>query len=367
MKRNWSSSNCINKFSKLSKKYLDVIRILKSTVFSKEFSSSVNYNQIRELENIRDRFEGSNEEPVRPDILQLIKIAVNEIENFMLRNSDSCELSDIIDFIKKQFHSVFMGSKAEADNMGENYARKDSSAYKFNKIKDFDNIKGRLDFQNAMDDFTKTYESLKEKSFKSLNNLEERYDQISRDLTELNQRISSYDIPDVPSIKVKSVYTNVAKLKDKDIMNILNDVIGHVKYTDESVRAAASNCFMDITCIKDALIGYNELVENKLRTANMLSRSNLKQKANRDGANLYELYLEDQNKSERSHSAKEDSNVEAELKRDLKKFSAQASKWRKEHKQLYDAVQENFKLYKKLTKSGNLGKDSIQLYKDMYK
>lgn len=243
---------------------------------------------------------------------------------------------------------------------------------KYKETGEFEDVKGRLDFQNAMDDLTKNYEWLKEKSYKSLIGLEEKYDQMRSDLEELNKRISSYSINDNPAIKQQRMSgQRIAPLKDtekKIIINVLDDVFGLVGYTSDSINVALENSFEDIEILKEAITEYNELLEDKIKKLpTIISSSNLKSEERRQKSdNLYDLYLAGGERSDKSDGSQPENLVETELKKDIKRLSSQVNHWKKGHKQLFDAVNENQKLLSKMMKSKETGRDGLAALQQLY-
>lgn len=253
------------------------------------------------------------------DVLKSIKLAVMEIEEVLNQSLDSMSIPELVDFIKKHFYQVFLNNRSEFDETAE--LQRDDNPHILN-VKDskgFDEIRGKLDFQHVMDDISKNYEWLKEKSLKTIGSLEENYDQIARELNELNQRISTYSIHDNVYFKnQRSTSSKISQMKDpekKIMLNTLDDIFGLVKYTDESVGAAIQISFEDIETLKETIMQYHELIEDKIRSLpRIISNANLKagDKSEREGM-FDELYVPEAEKSDRTQSHKQDADSDGKL------------------------------------------------------
>lgn len=120
----------------------------------------------------------------------------------------------------------------------------------------------------------------------------------------------------------------------------------------------------DIDTLKESITEYHELLENKIKKLpNIISSSNLRKQKKDD--ELYELYLADPEKSERSEESRHEGKKEA--RKEIKKLSSEVSQWKKAHKNLFDMVTENQKLYSKIVKSKNAGPDSVNMLKELFK
>ena len=368
--------SCINKIAKLSSQYLDLIKQVKKSDYIRGFNTSVSYAQLKELENIRDRLDGnSNPENLsQNELIKSIHIAVQEIEDILMNQLDQYSIPEIVDFIKKQFYQVFTNSKSEIEENLITQNDEVTQRMKFNENETLEGVKEKLDFQNAINDLTKNYEWIKEKSTKSLSALEDKYDQISRELSELNQRISTFSIHDNIGFKNQRPTSNklMSQLKDtekKIILNVLNDIFGLVKYTDESVRTKIDFSYEDIETLKESITEYQELLEDKIKTLpTIISSGNLKQAIkNKKEDDLYQLYLVEQDRSDKNISDVEDKGRDENANEEIRKLSEKVSKWRKYHKILYDEVNNNSKLMRRLFNKKSGGKDSVSLLKQLYK
>lgn len=302
-------------------------------------------------------------------MIKAVKIAVQEIEDVLMNQLDQYSVPEIVDFIKKQFYQVFSNSKSEAEENLMTQTEELNHQIKFSENEVLEGVKEKLDFQNVINDLAKNYEWIKDKSIKALSGLEEKYDQISRELSDLNQRVSTYSIHDGFSTKNQRTTSGkmMSQLKDtekKIILNVLNDTIGLIKYTDESVRTKIEMSYEDIETLKEAICQYNELLEDKIKTLpNMISSGNLKQALIDEKADdLYQMYLGDHEKSDKNTAE-----VEENLKEENRSLASKLSKWRKSHKVLYDEVNNNYKLMKRLFSNKEGGTDSVNLLKNMYK
>lgn len=326
----------------------------------------MSYAQLKELENIRERLEGGSnmDSSKESDIFKAVRSATNEIEDVLTQHGNSYSINDIIKYVKKQFYQVYLNNRVDLEDVLHTPAA-DTMTDKFKDIfvNDLDGVKGKLDFQNAMDDITKNYEWLKEKSFKALFGLEEKYSQIHTDLEELNKRIETYDIMELPN--VKALKNSSLKENERVILDsVLEDIFGLIGYTSDSINIAMENSLADTDVLKEAIVEYHELLEDKIKKLpNMISSSNLKTKHKSKGE-LYELYVAEQDKS--SERSNYDSNVENELKKDIKKLTSQVNHWKKGHKQLFDAIHDNQKLLTKMMKCKQLGGDSLKTIQELY-
>ena len=361
--------NCINKIAKLSKQYINLVEIVKKSDYIRGFNTSVSYAQLKELENIHDRLDGNgnSENYSHGEVMKSIKLAVQEIEEVLMNQSDQYSIPEIVDFIKKQFYQVFSNSKSEAEDNLITQTEELTHQIRFNENEVLEGVKEKLDFQNVIKDLTKNYEWIKDKSIKSLSGLEDKYDQISRELSDLNQRVSTFNIHDSFSVKNQRTTSGklMSQLKDtekKIILNVLNDILGLIKYTDESVRAKIEFSFEDIESLREAINQYNELLEDKIKTLpGIISQGNLKRGAE-NKEEVYQILLSDQDKSEKIAS-----DADETLKEEYRKLSKTLSKWRKDHKSLYDEVNSNYKMMKKLHNNKEGGIDSINTLKELYK
>lgn len=360
--------------AKLSKQYVNLIKAVKKSDYIRGFNTSVSSAQLKELENIRDRFDtNSNTDSAKEsDIFKAVKAATQEIEEVLSQNGNSLSTNDIIKYVKNQFYQVFINNRADLEERMQTPMPEYANLNKFKETGEFEEVKGRLDFQNAMDDLTKNYEWLKEKSYKSLIGLEEKYDQMRSDLEELNKRVSSYSITDNPTIKQQRMSgQRIAPLKDtekKIIINVLDDVFGLVGYTSDSINVALENSFDDIEILKEAITEYNELLEDKIKKLpTIISSANLKSEEKRQKSdNLYDIYLAGGERSDKSDASQPENVVETELKKDIKRLTSQVNYWKKGHKQLFDSVNENQKLLSKMMKSKETGKDGLAALQQLY-
>lgn len=121
--------------------------------------------------------------------------------------------------------------------------------------------------------------------------------------------------------------------------------------------------------MKEAITEYNELLESKIKKLpSIISTANLRTDKKQERGNLYDIYVADPERSEKSETSRNDTGAETELKKDIHKLSTQLGEWRKNHKVLYDVVHENIKLQTKLYKTQNAGGvDSVSILKSSYK
>ena len=246
----------------------------------------------------------------------------------------------------------------------------------FQKIdKDGDQIgsvRGRLDFQEAMDDIEKNYQWLKEKSFKAIESLSQKYDQAIVDLKELKNYVSSISVMEGPQMKNSHRnVTNLGKLKDtgnKFMLNFIEDVVDNIEYTYNVVKLIMENSSFDFDSLKDAVLEMNNLLEVKIKNLpGIISSGNLKIDKKQERGSLYDLCAADPERSEKSETSRLDINTEAEPRRDFCMLSNQVQEWKKYHKVLYDSIHHNQKLQGRLSKSKNVGSDSMNILKEELK
>lgn len=213
--------------------------------------TSVSYAQIKELQMIKNKFEHESDSSQQnsSDLLKIVKIAIAEIEELHKQSYSEYPIDEFVNFVKSKFTEVFLSHRTDLDDLTTTPIQE----MHFKKAKDgddFDGVRGKLDFQNAIDDLTKNYEWLKEKSYKAIENLEQKYEQIMADMEELNNRVSSYSILDNPNRKESKMNNySLGKMKDtenKIMLNVIEDMVGHVGYTYDSVTAVLDNSYADL-------------------------------------------------------------------------------------------------------------------------
>jgi hypothetical protein len=360
----------LKKVGKLSNQYIKLAKVVKNTDYIRGYNTSVSQSQLRELEYIRDKFDnGSNiNSSSESDVLRNVKEATQEIESVLTQNGNSLSINDIIKYVKEKFYEVYASNKEELESQNRVALEDKSNIKNYKEISELDDVKGKLDFQTAMDDLTRNYAWIKDKSIRSLDSLNKKYQQIQADITELNTRLASYSIIDTVSQKKQRIFgQKINPLKDaekKVIFDVLEDVFGLVGYTNDSVNVTLENCVEDINTLKESITEYHDLLEDKIKKLpNMISSSNLKKP--KKGDELYELYLADPEKSERSEESRHEE--KKEMRKEIKKLTSEVSQWKKAHKNLFDILNENQKLYGKIMKTKNAGPDSVNMLKELFK
>ena len=235
-----------------------------------------------------------------------------------------------------------------------------------------DSVRGRLDFQGAIDDLDRNYQWLKEKSFKAIDSLSQKYDQAMADLKELKNHVSSINVMEGPQMKNNHRNaTNLGKLKDtenKFMLNVIEDVVGNIEYTYNVVTLIMENSSFDFDSLKDAVLEMNNLLEVKIKKLpGVISSGNLKIDKKQERGSQHDLCTAEHERSEKSETSRLDTNTEAELRKDFRLLSNQVQEWKNYHKDLYNSIHHNQKLQSRLSKSKNLGTDSINILKEELK
>jgi len=361
------------KIGKLSKQYLNLVKEVKKSDYMRGYNTSVSYAHLKELESIRDKFDSmSNSESVADgDFIKKVKSTIEEIEDVLTQNGNSYSINSIIEYVKEKVYQLYIQNREELE-YGQRTPINGHNKLSSNKTADFDDVKGKLDFQNAMDDLTKNYTWLKEKAFKSLEGLDLKYQQIQTDLYEMNQRLKSYRILETFGQKkhrnIGKRDTHMSENEKQAMLDVFEDIFGQVGYTTDSVQVLLDSSNEDIDVLKDTITEYHELLEDKIKKLpNIISSSNLKTATkNLKGEELYDLYLADPEKSEKSNESRNETSIEKELKKDLKKLQSQVSHWKKGHKQLFDVTNEHLKIYSKMMKNKNMERDSLKTCRELF-
>lgn len=204
------------------------------------------------------------------------------------------------------------------------------------------------------------------KIFKCLDGLEEKYSQIQTDIDELSKKMSSYSIMDAPVMKEnKNLEAKMSALNNtekKIILNVIEDVRGHVGYTTNVINIALQNSYDDIVSLRESVNEYHEIIEGKLNcTSIKKSSSNLKSEEAK-GENLYDMFIEEPDKSDKSYSR----GLNSQLEIKIKNLDSKVKLFKSAHKSLFDTISENLKILSKIHKSKDSSGDSIKTLKDLY-
>ena len=340
-----------------------MVKEVKKSDYIRGFNTSVSHTQLKELENIRDRLDGKAQSDTSKDsdIFKAVQNATQEIEEVLTEHGNSFSINQIIDLVKKKFHDVYIENYTERDYYTKTPIQ-GNFAEKLKETGELDGIKGKLDFQNAMDDLTKNYEWLKKKSLEALDELEGKHKQIEIDLDELNKRIENYNIDEIQDQQTNKP----AQLsnEEKELVNfVLSDIFSFIGYTTNSTSAALENSLEHTNVLKEAIIEYSGLLEDKIKALpKIISSSNLKS-SNKQRDVLYELVTGDANKSE---SSQYDSNIENDVTKEIQNLKTEVDHWKNEHKSLFDKVHKNLKLYRKMMNSKEMGEHSRDEMKRLF-
>lgn len=140
---------------------------------------------------------------------------------------------------------MYANNKEELESQNKTPLDDRGNIKNYTEAGEFDDVRGKLDFQTAMDDLTKNYAWIKEKSIRSLESLDKKYQQIQADISELNTRLASYSVIDSVTQKRQKVFgqkTNPLKDAEKKVIfDVLEDVFGLVGYTNDSVNVTLEN------------------------------------------------------------------------------------------------------------------------------
>ena len=361
------------KLGKISRQYYDLVNKVKKTDYIRGYDTSVSYSKMKELENIETRFGRTSNASARTNssLLKLVKTATKEIDDMHKQEYSEYPIENFVKFVKKQFTEVFLKNKTQLEEMNHTPI----SENPFQGIKDEDeleSIKGKLNFQEAMDDLDKNYQYLKEKSFKAIEDLSQKHSQIMNNLEELKTTVSSINVFDGPQINSNRVISrDLSKLKDtenKFMNNVIEDVKGNVEYTYDIVCFMTENSSYDFDLLKEVVQEMHELLEAKInKIPGIISSGNLKADKKKERGSLYDLYAADPERSEKSETSRLDTNTEAEIRRDFHRLSSRVEEWKKYHKELFDSIHNNQKLQSRISRSNNSGTDSINILKDKLK
>lgn len=156
-------ASCINKFSNLSKRYIDLIVHVRKSENYRGFNNSISEVQLKALETIRDRLDGSsNAESDRDsEILKAVRQAMSDIESVLTQNSTAMSINDIIKYVQDQFIQVYLNNRDELEDQIYNAQRGVFTQDKFRDTNELEGVKGRLNFQTAKEDLARNYQQLK--------------------------------------------------------------------------------------------------------------------------------------------------------------------------------------------------------------
>jgi gas vesicle protein len=227
----------------------------------------------------------------------------------------------------------------------------------------------KADFENIMQDLSKNVDWVKEKCFKSISNIEDKYENILSDLQELQKRVSSYDVVDIGQMMSPGRVNTVLRpnsqnpsqrieQENKICVNVIEEMIGLVWYTHNSVSNLMETSYTEIEQLKSGIIEYNDLVENKIKQLPIvLSTSKLKSssKENKSG-NLYDLLVADSANIDKQEYTNQE----------VRDLSKQVKKWKCSYNNLFEVVKNNFRLMQKLAKIKESGPESVSTLKNLY-
>jgi predicted RND superfamily exporter protein len=143
----------------LRNQYIKLVKAVKNSDYIQGYNTSVSQSQMRELENIRDKFDnGSNiNNSSESDVLRKIKEATQEIEGVLNQNGYSPSINDIIKYVKEKFYEEYAIDKEELESQNKVPLKDRSNIKNYKETCEFDDVKGKLNFQTAMDDLTRNY------------------------------------------------------------------------------------------------------------------------------------------------------------------------------------------------------------------
>lgn len=155
--------SCINKFSNLSKRYIDLVSRVRKSDTMRGFNTSVTDDQVKALEAIRDRLDGgdNNDSDGGSELFKSVRLTLNEIENDLTQHSTAWSINDIIKYVQDQFYQVYLTNKDELEYPNYNGQREISTLDKFRDTNELEGVKGRLNFQNAKEDLARNYQQIR--------------------------------------------------------------------------------------------------------------------------------------------------------------------------------------------------------------
>ncbi|CAI2380107.1 unnamed protein product [Moneuplotes crassus] len=311
------------KLGKLSRQYLKLIGVIKKSDYIRGSNTTVSYAQLKELENIGDRLDSNSQADTSRDndIFKAIGDTIKEIEDHLNHHGNSYSCNDIIKYIKQKLNEVYI-----SESVNKSHFHRGPSSENYKDSEDFDGIKGRLDFENAIKDLTKNYEWLKKKSIKSLSGIEEKYSQIQIDIDELDKTMVNYS----------SQSRTASRDEMSDLPALLQDACDLVTHTNESVNVHLENSLNEVGYLREAIDQYHDIIEEKMR----------------------ELYKPDL-------KIQGDRPTDIKLHEELMKVKSDAKTSERHHKKLFNEVEQNMKLLQKLM-SPNTGPDSKAEIKELY-